>query len=348
MSEKPPEMPLMSQLMKTCSEKHIPAVVQIELTNKCNLSCRHCNFIGSDEADLTTEEVKGIIDQLKEAGTFYLAFTGGEIFTRKDFLEIAEHAKKQGFLLIFMTNATLITPEIIEATKKIRPRNIEISLLGASAETHDSITQVKGSFDRTVEAIKALTSAGIEVITKTALMSLNFKEYEDIRALSKSLGAVPVISPTITPRKDGSPEPQEFLLPFEDLQNYLPSAPSDPDYFFRWETKRSLICSAARSTCCISPSGDVFPCVLLPIKLGNLRKQTFKELWHDESNDALTRIRSLEVSDLSECSSCASQEFCYRCAGVAYLETGSYTAPSPSACRQADLKKRLSIRADDK
>ena len=70
MGEKTPEMPLMNKLMKTCSEKHIPAVVQIELTNKCNLSCRHCNFVRSDEADLTTTEVKGIIDQLKQAGTF--------------------------------------------------------------------------------------------------------------------------------------------------------------------------------------------------------------------------------------------------------------------------------------
>jgi radical SAM protein with 4Fe4S-binding SPASM domain len=328
MSEKESSLPLMSQLMKTCSEKNIPAVVQIELTNKCNLSCRHCNFIRSDGPDLTTAEVKGIIDQLKEAGTFYLAFTGGEIFTRKDFLEIAEYAKKEGFLLIFMTNATLITPEIVEAIKMIGPRNLEISLLGATPETHDHITQVMGSFDRTVEAIKALTSAGIDVITKTALMSLNFREYEDIRELSKSLGAVPMVSPTITPRKDGSRAPQNFLLPFEDLEDYLPSAPSDPG-------------SAARSTCCISPSGDVFPCVLLPIKLGNLREQSFKELWRDESNEELSRIRSLEVTDLTECSSCASQEFCYRCAGVAYLETGSYTAPSPSACRQANLKKRL-------
>ncbi len=341
MNENESSLPLMSQLMKTCSEKHIPAVVQIELTNRCNLSCRHCNFVRSDEPDLTTAEVKGIIDQLKEAGTFYLAFTGGEIFTRKDFIEIAEYAKKEGFLLIFMTNATLITPEKIEAIKKIRPRNMEISLLGATPETHDYITQVEGSFNRTVKAIKSLTSAGIEVVTKTALMSLNFKEYEDIRALSTSLGAVPVVSPTITPRKDGSSEPQNFLLPFEDLEEYLPSAPSDPDYFFRWETRRSLICSAARSTCCISPSGDVFPCVLLPIKLGNLRKQTFNELWHDKTNEALSKIRSLVVSDLTECAACASQKFCYRCAGVAYLETGSYTAPSPSACRQAKLKKRL-------
>ncbi len=346
MSEKELVAPLMSQLMKRCAEKHIPAVVQIELTNKCNLSCRHCNFVRSDEADLTTAEVKEIIDQLKHAGTFYLAFTGGEIFTRKDFIEIAEYAKKEGFILVFMTNATLITPEKLEAIKRIGPRNMEISLLGATPETHDYITQVAGSFNRTVEAIKSLTAAGIEVLTKTALMNLNFKEYEEIRTLSTSLGAVPVISPTITPRKDGSSEPQNFLLPFEELEEYLPSAPSDPDYFFRWETRRSLICSAARSTCCISPSGDVFPCVLLPIKLGNLRKQTFSELWHDESNEDLTRIRLLEVSDLTECSSCESQKFCYRCAGVAYLETESFTAPSPSACRQANLKKRLSSKAD--
>jgi radical SAM protein with 4Fe4S-binding SPASM domain len=333
---------LIDQFMMKCSKKLIPVVVQFEITHKCNLSCRHCNVVKQNDKELTTAEIKGVIDQLKEMGTFFLAFTGGEIFTRSDFSEIAWYAKKKGFILIFMTNATLITPEKMEEIKKIKPRNFEISLLGANAKTHDYITRVDGSFDRTIEAIKELTEAGIEVITKTALMSLNVKEYNEIRALSKRLGAVPIISPLITPKKDGSLEPQSYELSFEEVRGYLPDEPPDPAYFFRWESQnKSKLCNAGKATCCISPNGDVHPCVLLPLKIGNLKNQGFKDIWLNQPNKNLKKLRDLTERDLTECLDCNLGKFCHRCAGLAYLETGNLTGPSPISCRQAKWARIL-------
>lgn len=343
MKQKDSSSNLLGKFMQKCSEKLIPLVVQIELTYNCNLTCRHCNVVRKGDDELSTDEVKDIIDQLKEMGTFFLAFTGGEIFTRNDFLEIAWYAKRRGFILIFMTNATMITPEKMKEIKKIKPRNFEISLLGATPKTHDYITKADGSFQRTVDAIKELTGEGIDVTTKTALMSLNIREYEDIKALSKKLGAVPQVSPGITPKKDGSLEPQEYELSFEDLERYLPESPSDPTYFLRWESdaSKSRICNAGRSSCSIAPNGDVFPCVLLPIKVGNLKRQSFKEIWHTHPSDSLKRLRKLTEKDLKECSGCDLMDVCHRCAGVAYLEKGDSTASSPSACRLAAFKKSL-------
>ena len=97
------------RLVETCVRENIPYAVQIELTSKCNLKCRHCFMVKDKGVELSSEEIMAIIDQLVDMGTFYLAFTGGEIFTREDLFEIARHAKRKGFFLTFMTNGTLAT-----------------------------------------------------------------------------------------------------------------------------------------------------------------------------------------------------------------------------------------------
>jgi len=110
---------LVEQVVNKCVDKCIPYSVMFELTYMCNLNCRHCYVvIDNDDTELSMEEITEIINQLLDMGTFYLTFTGGEIFTRKDLLDIAMYAKKKGFLLTFMTNGTLITPEKIEEIKK--------------------------------------------------------------------------------------------------------------------------------------------------------------------------------------------------------------------------------------
>ncbi|MDY6932298.1 MAG: radical SAM protein, partial [Halobacteriota archaeon] len=203
--------------------KNIPYAVQFELTSRCNLKCRHCYMdIEKDySSELSTEEVFGIIDQLVDIGTFYLGFTGGEIFTRKDLFEIAEYAKKKGFFLTFMTNGTLIKSEIIEEIEKFKPIKFEISLYGATPETHDYITRVKGSFESTIAAIEDLVRHDITVITKTSLMNLNVHESEDIKALCEHLGVICKLTPGMTPLRDGSIDTYKYDLTFEDVNSHL-------------------------------------------------------------------------------------------------------------------------------
>lgn len=123
-----------------CVENCIPFNVQFELTYRCNLSCRHCYVVQDKQKELTFKEITSILDQLVEMGTFYLCFTGGEIFTRKDIPDILWYAKEKGFFLILLTNGTLITDKEIDELKELGPLGIEISLLGARDKTHDFIT----------------------------------------------------------------------------------------------------------------------------------------------------------------------------------------------------------------
>ncbi|MGH9373641.1 MAG: radical SAM protein, partial [Vicinamibacterales bacterium] len=113
--------------------QHLPLSGTIEITRRCPLTCVHCynNLPMSDHAasgaELTYAEHCRILDQLADAGCLWLLFTGGEIFARRDFLDIYTYAKKRGFLITLFTNGTLITPRIADYLAEWRPFAIEIT-----------------------------------------------------------------------------------------------------------------------------------------------------------------------------------------------------------------------------
>ena len=93
--------------------------VIFELTPKCNLNCVHCYLHDHHCSEmLSYNKIIEIIDILYEKEVLFLTFTGGEIFTRKDFLDIYTYAKKKGFIIELYTNASLITEDIISALSK--------------------------------------------------------------------------------------------------------------------------------------------------------------------------------------------------------------------------------------
>ena len=330
------------QLVETCVRENIPYAVQMELTCKCNLRCRHCFMVNETGVELSTEDVIGIIDQLALMGTFYLALTGGEIFIRDDLFEIARYAQRKGFFLTFMTNGTLIIPERMEEIRRLKPIKFEISLYGATAKTHDYVTQVEGSFDRTIAAIKELIAQGIEVTVKTVLMNLNIHESGNIKALCEQLGASHRISPGIAPMKNGSLDPMQYNLSFKDMGRYFSAHDFDLSYLLEKREKdpaHRFSCKAGKAACSISPSGIVYPCMMMPLPVGDLREKSFKEIWHTEPSEELRRLRTLTSADLPTCSNCDLAPFCIRCPGVVYLETGDLVGASPSACRYAQWRK---------
>ena len=335
---------LSEQLVETCVRENIPYVAQIELTSKCNLKCRHCFMISDNGVELSSDEIMEIIDQLVDMGTFCIAFTGGEIFVREDLFEIARYARKKGFFLTFMTNGTLITNENIEEIKKLKPIKFEISLYGATPEIHDYITQVEGSFERTVAAIRGLVEQGIEVTVKVLLMNLNIHESCDIKALCEQLNVHHRINPGIVPMKNGSLEPFQYDPSFEDMEMYLSAGDFELSYLLEKGEKdpvHRFNCKAGKAGCSISPTGIVYPCVVMPMGVGNLRERSFKEIWHTEPSSELKRLRNLTSADLSTCSKCDLAPLCIRCPGVVYLETGDMVGASPSACRYAEWRETL-------
>ncbi|MFC1893829.1 radical SAM/SPASM domain-containing protein [Chloroflexota bacterium] len=328
---------LLPGVIAKCARLGIPVQVVLELTYRCNLRCAHC-YVDLDETDeLTLEEWKDVLHQLKAAGTIYLLLTGGEIMVRADFLDIATYARQDGFILGMLTNCSLVTPAISQAIAELRPFSIATSLYGATASTHESVTKVPGSFQRTLEGIKLLVGAGLVPTVQVMVMKTNTRELPQIQKLVNSLGAVARIDIGMAPSKTGADIPFRYEPGVAELVG-CGWQPEIPDLT---EGHGLQLCKAGKAMCSISPRGDVFPCIMFPLKLGNLRKSSFSSIWQLEPCAELRYLRSMRRSDLYGCNQCELSAYCQRCTGIAYIESGRADSPSPSACRQAQTRWRL-------
>ena len=189
-------------ILKKVATNFVPLTCLFELTFNCNLSCKHCYVVRRKTEELSTMEVFNILEQLKNAGCLNLVFSGGEIFTRKDFFEIAAYARKLNFAINLYTNGTLIDDKVADKIRKLNILRVEISLYGLR-DTHDKITQNKGSFDRAVKGIRLLMERKIKVVVKALLVAQNISKIwklqefvmEDLRAIWRNLGGGLFISP---------------------------------------------------------------------------------------------------------------------------------------------------------
>lgn len=326
------------RIMKPIKSNYIPMSVAFEFTHRCNLSCKHCYVLNKNnkKGELTFGEITTILDQLVDMGTFYLTLTGGEALLRKDLMEVAKYAKKKGFLLTLFSNGTTITDNIANELKEIGFLRVEISLYGASPQTHDAITQKKNSFDYTVNAIKLLRKKNIDVCMKTVIMSLNIKEFSAIKKMAEDLEVNFRYDCHLTPQSDGSLTPLNYQVSGEEMDAYLGQDYVRPHHELDDEDAlKHFNCNAGKTTLAISPRGDVYPCICLPISLGNVKEKSLSEIWYKSKSNILVRLRNLTLSDLKTCHDCSYRSYCSRCHGAAYLETGDITNPSSISCQIA-------------
>ena len=212
--------------------ERVPMQVSIEVTRRCPLECLHCynNLpMGDMEAkqrEMTKEEHFKMLDELVDMGCFWLLYTGGEIFARKDFLEIYTYAKKKGFLITLFTNGTIINEQIADYLVEWPPFAIEITLYGRTRETYEALTAVPGSYDRCLRGIQLLKERGLPLKLKTVATSINKHEVVAMRRFAEEeLGVEFKMDGQINPRIDCSQSPLAVRLTPEEVVALDMSAP---------------------------------------------------------------------------------------------------------------------------
>ena len=337
----------MSTLVQEMSAKAlrlgIPLSVQLDLTYRCNERCIHCYLDHDDHGEMTTQEITSLLDQLAEAGVFFLTMSGGEILLRKDFFDILEYARALLFCVKLKTNAILIRERQAERIRSLGVDSIQISIYSHRPEIHDAITKVPGSLKRSVDAIRFLKAQGLKVVIANVLMLQNIHDYPGVRALAADLGVAFTIDPTITPRMDGDRSilslninqaslrqvfRDEALV--GDVEEFCASPKQADD-----DDLDSLPCSAGHTACYVSPYGDVYPCVQFPLPSGNVRRTPFLDIWRHSGQ--LNEVRSIRTRDLPSCSRCVHVVGCTRCPGLAYME-GNMRGPSSQDCEKSFAK----------
>lgn len=314
----------------------VPLTVLWELTHKCNLDCIMCYNVQLGRRELTTSECFDVLDQLASAGTLYLTLTGGEILSRRDFFEIAQHARSLGFALGLKTNGTLITPEKADQIAALDPLRVDISLLGATDETFDSIAGSKDTLRRVLRGVRLLQERNIRIKLMSLLMDLNLSEREQMIDLVIELGVDYEQSFKISTADDGTDKAGEHQLSREQMRQVL-EADLTP-LKTRTVQATSRTCSVSLSSCLIDPYGNLLPCIELRIPAGNLRNKPFSELW--STGGIFRQLRNQHVmKNLPDCWVCPINRYCEgRCSGLALKEHGDLYGGHLLACQQAQAR----------
>lgn len=331
--------------------RRVPVEVSIEVTHRCPLECQHCynNLPISDpearRQELTFEEHVRLLDELVELGCLWLLYTGGEIFARKDFLDIYTEAKKRGFLITLFTNGTMITPRVADHLAQYRPFNIEITLYGATRETYEALTRIPGSFDRCMKGIALLLERGLPLKLKTVPTSINVHEvYEMKRFAEQDLGVDFKFDPMVNPRTDCSQSPlavrltpeQAVALEFRDpvrRAEYARIAEAELVANLPASTKR-YTCGGGHNGCAIDPNGKMTICVLSHRDGYDLRSGSFQQGWEGRLKD----IRGTKTTRRTICTNCRIRSLCSMCAANGELEGGDAEKPVDFLCQVAHLR----------
>jgi len=286
-------------------KNHIPLSGHFELTGRCNLRCKHCYCLFEHQKDiLSTAQVLSILDDLRDSGTFGLVLTGGEIFFRDDIMEILNHLNENHFIIRINTNGTYINEKIVQQLSQFNNiYRIHVSIYGADAKTHDTITNSRGSFDKTINALKLMKAAGLNLRINCSLMQENFDSYKRIKLEIGDKLSIPVhYDSVIFPKDDGSLDNTKDELNQEQTESFMFDREQKNDAVI----KKPKLCKAGFSFFSICEDGSLYPCLKMKRyyknPLGNLQTDKFNDIWNHSG--AIQQIRSILTDKLRDCNVC--------------------------------------------
>jgi len=315
----------------------VPLSCQFEITYRCNHECTFCYNAPTGEPELSTPQIFEALRRIADFGVLYLTLTGGEVLCHKDFFEIAGEARRLGMALRIYTNGYLLSDR--ERTRRIRglsPMEVEVSLHGAKAETHEALTRIRGSFARTLQGIENLLAEGVKTNLKCPITRLNQGELFEIRDLGLKYGLQVTFDAVVTPKDDGDLSPLALRADDEFLQKYWSEWYADlhggtpPPRASHCVSDETANCGSGRVTLTIDPYGNILPCVAFRRKVGNILEiDSLGQIW--SSSPVLREVRGLAVEARKKLDRHENGPFFTFCMGVAEAQTGDPLALYPQA-----------------
>ena len=332
-------------------DKRTPVEVSLEVTRRCPLECQHCynNLAMGDltarNRELSKEEYASILTELADMGVIWLLFTGGEIFARKDFLEIYTMAKEKGFLITLFTNGILINEKIADYLVEYPPFAIEITLYGRTKETYEALTQMPGSFDRCMRGIRLLRERGLPLKLKTVGTKVNRHEVIGMKQFAEEeLGVDFKFESLINPRIDCSQSPLNVRLSPEEvvaLDLHWPKIAAEHRKNLENEVKSPFVLGNAVYSCgggdkgfAMDPYGHMSICVLSHQDTYDSRAGSVRQGW----DEFLLSIRKRKRSRPKKCTTCQIRSVCSMCPANGELENGDPESPVEFLCEVAHLR----------
>ncbi|GBE00150.1 antilisterial bacteriocin subtilosin biosynthesis protein AlbA [bacterium BMS3Abin07] len=322
-------------------------LIQWHLTERCNLRCSHCYQSGLHGEELSFGELKNALDEISQtltiwADNYEIAFvpsmniTGGEPFLFENLFETLEYVRLKGFEMYILSNGTLATREKAEQLRELGVKGVQVSIEGPET-VHERI-RGKGTFASSLRGVNHFLNAGLEVTLNMTLSALNAESFPDIKDLASSLGVQRLGFSRLVPSGRGKDMLNYMLTKdkVKDLysvissmrENGLEIVTGDPvasQSFFAFHPEDDDStpmggCAAGVSGMTIMPDGTLLPCRRMPIPLGNIRKDSFREIW--ATSPVLLKLRD-KSSYAGKCGKCRRWVSCRGCRAIAYAYSQS-------------------------
>ncbi len=334
--------------------------LQFELSSRCNERCIHC-YIPNEKKrqgfDMPTQKVKSILDEFAYMGGIHVTLSGGEVFLHSDLMEIVRYCRKKDLIISILSNLISLKDEQIPILKEANVSLIQVSLYSMDPKIHDSITTVKGSFEKTKAAIEKLVAADVPVQISCPVMKANCQGYAKVLAYAKSLKVKAQTDYIMIAQADLNTSNLANRLSIEETEDLLrdiikydtqykddtlKKSPISYQIKFHLERfKKQPVCGVGYDNCCITANGDVYPCAgWQDYVLGNVYKNSLKEIW--ENSERIKELRKITQSSFPQCLECEARDYCARCLVRNYNESGGDMYKiNRHFCEVAFLNKRL-------
>ena len=343
--------------------KLILSRLDIELTERCNNNCIHCCInLPLDDTDakkreLSTEEIKKILKEAVSLSCLTVRFTGGEPLLREDFEELYLFARKQGLKVLLFTNATLITPHLVELFSKIPPlEKIEITVYGMKKSSYEAVTRVDGSFEAAWRGISMLLDYKIPFVVKSALLPPNKDEIDDFEEWAKSIPWMdkpPSYSMffDLRCRRDSQKNKSIKRLritPEEGLKiltrrkdKYIKEMKEFCSKFMRPSEDKLFSCGSGHGGC-VDAYGKFQPCMMLrhPECVYDLKNGSLKDAL-ENFFPKMRKIKAVNPDYLDRCARCFLKGLCEQCPAKSWMEYGTLDTPVEYLCRVAHEQARF-------
>jgi radical SAM protein with 4Fe4S-binding SPASM domain len=340
---------LSKRFTRIARKKRFPIRVMFELTYRCNFRCLHCYNTEEQKRtnpdnELKTKEVFNILKQLRDLGCFYLGFTGGEIFLRKDILDIIWYAKKMGFEIVLLTNGSMINKDIADKLSRLMLNKIDITVHSMHKNSFEKITQIPGSYEKVFRAIDLLKKRNVPLGIKSCCLKENKEEIVKISNFARKINAVFRLGDEILPRHDRSKIPLNHAVSFKEsyaLQracfHETFDALEDNTIPIRRNIKKVFDCGAGNSNLTINPFGELKLCIEIDYPKYKILEGSLAKGWEIIKDF----VDNLKPPDNWICKSCDLLPYCCWCPAKSYLENGTFFSCTSEVRKKAQFYRQL-------
>lgn len=338
-------------------------ILSIILTNRCNLKCVYCGRNENKNNDCVNRELSNnewleIFKDAMSVGLRRVNMTGGEIFCRKDVIDLIERTINLGLEVSIETNGTIVSKEQIEYLKKFKDHlSISISLDGINKETNDK-TRGDGSFDRTFKTINIIKESGIPLRIITVLSKNNYDEIPELATtIHEKLGLGFRLLPNIIEYGKGVEANDEHGISYPRIKelmdnfyyDFLRKHNNDTDLTVELnmaiipiDIYRHSFCPWGKAMLGIGYSGNIALCHVAADNdmfiFDNVKKTKVSDVWNN--NEKLKKFKSINPDELKGvCGNCLARSLCRGgCRLHAMTKySGDFYAPDPECQNVYDI-----------